>query len=123
MDVGGKTFDAGVYPDEGIPKSDGVDGWRSVVFGADGSGDRVVTPSRHRSSTSDSSLSTPGLEAKLRSRRMALRLLEEREYQRQLLEEGEIVEPLGDFQGLEWDLASPIYRGGSLVSFCHQKGC
>ncbi|KAJ1210644.1 hypothetical protein NDU88_006006 [Pleurodeles waltl] len=84
---------------------------------SEGSGDPVVTPSRCRSPTLVHSLSTPGLEAKLRAGRKALRLLEETEYQRQLLEEGEIGEPLSDFQGLdtasgldtspEWDLASP----------------
>ncbi|KAJ1176220.1 hypothetical protein NDU88_001503 [Pleurodeles waltl] len=72
---------------------------------------------RRRSSASADALSTPGLESRLRSRRLALRLLEEEEYSRQHLEEGEILEPSGDFQGLdtasgidtspEWDLASP----------------
>ncbi|KAJ1149390.1 hypothetical protein NDU88_002200, partial [Pleurodeles waltl] len=72
---------------------------------------------RRRSSALADALSTLGLESRLRSRRLALRLLEEEEYERQHLEEGEIVEPSGDLHGLdmasgldtspEWDLASP----------------
>ncbi|KAJ1168747.1 hypothetical protein NDU88_000661 [Pleurodeles waltl] len=72
---------------------------------------------RSRSSASADALSTPRIKARLRSRRFALRLLEEQEYEKQLLEEGEIVEPLEALQGLdtasgldtspEWDLASP----------------
>ncbi|KAJ1086510.1 hypothetical protein NDU88_006626 [Pleurodeles waltl] len=56
---------------------------------------------RQRSSASAGSLSTPGLESRLRSRILALRLLKEEEYSRQHLEEGEILEPSGDFQGLD----------------------
>ncbi|KAJ1110107.1 hypothetical protein NDU88_007462 [Pleurodeles waltl] len=72
---------------------------------------------RRRSSASADALSTRGLESRLRSRRFALHLLEEEEYSRQHLEEGEILEHSGDFQGLdtasgidtspEWELASP----------------
>ncbi|XP_069057855.1 glutamine-rich protein 2 [Pleurodeles waltl] len=72
---------------------------------------------RRQASMSADALSTARIEARLESRRLALRLLEEQEYQKQALEEGEIEEPLGDPQGLdtacgldtspEWDLTSP----------------
>ncbi|KAJ1217530.1 hypothetical protein NDU88_005124 [Pleurodeles waltl] len=77
---------------------------------SDGSGDR-----RH-SSTSADAMSTPRIEERLHSRRRALRLLEEQEYQ-QVLEEGEIEDSGEGLHGLdtasgldtspEWDLSSP----------------
>ncbi|KAJ1118686.1 hypothetical protein NDU88_006874 [Pleurodeles waltl] len=77
---------------------------------SDGSGDR------RRSSTSADAMSTPRIEERLHSRRHALRLLEEQEYQR-VLEEGEIEDSGEGLHGLdtasgldtspEWDLSSP----------------
>ncbi|KAJ1092778.1 hypothetical protein NDU88_005888 [Pleurodeles waltl] len=77
---------------------------------SDASGDR------RRSSTSAEAMSTPRIEEKLHSRRRALRLLEEQEYQR-VLEEGEIEDSGDGLHGLdtasgldtspEWDLSSP----------------
>ncbi|KAJ1099792.1 hypothetical protein NDU88_004887 [Pleurodeles waltl] len=77
---------------------------------SDGSGDR------RRSSTSADAMSTPQIEERLHSRRRALRLLEEQEYQR-VLEEGEIEDSGEGLHGLdtasgldtspEWDLSSP----------------
>ncbi|KAJ1180645.1 hypothetical protein NDU88_005865 [Pleurodeles waltl] len=77
---------------------------------SDASGDR------RRSSTSAEAMSTPRIEQRLRSRRCALRLLEEQEYQR-VLEEGEVEDSGDGLHGLdtasgldtspEWDLSSP----------------
>ncbi|KAJ1125085.1 hypothetical protein NDU88_003523 [Pleurodeles waltl] len=78
---------------------------------SDGSEDRL------QASTSAEAMSTPRIEERLHLRRLALRLLEEQEYRRQALEEGEIEESRGDLHGLdtasgldtssEWDLSSP----------------
>ncbi|KAJ1109751.1 hypothetical protein NDU88_007110 [Pleurodeles waltl] len=80
------------------PASDGSEEWRQA-------------------STSADAMSTPRIEERLHSRRLALRLLEEQEYQRQTLEEGEIEDSREDLHGLdtasgldtspEWDLSSP----------------
>ncbi|KAJ1112338.1 hypothetical protein NDU88_000606 [Pleurodeles waltl] len=77
---------------------------------SDASGDR------RRSSTSVEAMSTPRIEQRLHSRRRALRLLEEQEYQR-VLEEGEVEDSGDGLHGLdtasgldtspEWDLSSP----------------
>ncbi|KAJ1158112.1 hypothetical protein NDU88_010806 [Pleurodeles waltl] len=80
------------------------------VATSDRSGDR------RRSSTSADAMSMPRIEERLHSRRLALRLLEEQEYQ-QNLEEGEIEDSHEGLHGLdtasgldtspEWDLSSP----------------
>ncbi|KAJ1098777.1 hypothetical protein NDU88_003884 [Pleurodeles waltl] len=71
---------------------------------SDGSGDR------RSSSTSADTMLMPRIEERLHSRRRALRLLEEQEYQ-QNLEEGEIEDSGEGLHGLdtspEWDLSSP----------------
>ncbi|KAJ1137761.1 hypothetical protein NDU88_004157 [Pleurodeles waltl] len=61
---------------------------------SDGSGDR------HHSSTSADAMSMPRIEERLHSRRRALRLLEEQEYQ-QILEEGEIEDSGEGLHGLD----------------------
>ncbi|KAJ1095605.1 hypothetical protein NDU88_000764 [Pleurodeles waltl] len=76
----------------------------------------VASEDRRRSSASAEALSTPRIEQRLHSRRRALRLLEEQEYQR-VLEEGELEDSVDGLHGLdtasgldtspEWDLSSP----------------
>ncbi|KAJ1204852.1 hypothetical protein NDU88_000290 [Pleurodeles waltl] len=76
----------------------------------------VASEDRRRSSTSAEALSTPRIEQRLHSRRRALRVLEEQEYQR-ALEEGELEDSGDGLRGLEsasgldtspeWDLSSP----------------
>ncbi|KAJ1168845.1 hypothetical protein NDU88_000758 [Pleurodeles waltl] len=76
----------------------------------------VASEDRRRSPTSAEALSTPRIEQRLHSRRRALRVLEEQEYQR-ALEEGELEDSGDGLRGLEsasgldtspeWDLSSP----------------
>ncbi|KAJ1086659.1 hypothetical protein NDU88_006775 [Pleurodeles waltl] len=76
----------------------------------------VASEDRRRSPTSAEVLSTPRIEQRLHSRRRALRVLEEQEYQR-ALEEGELEDSGDGLRGLEsasgldtspeWDLSSP----------------
>ncbi|KAJ1116790.1 hypothetical protein NDU88_004996 [Pleurodeles waltl] len=76
----------------------------------------VASEDWRRSSTSAEALSTPRIEQRLHSRRRALRVLEEQEYQR-ALEEGELEDSGDGLRGLEsasgldtspeWDLSSP----------------
>ncbi|KAJ1131499.1 hypothetical protein NDU88_009835 [Pleurodeles waltl] len=76
----------------------------------------VASEDRRRSSASAEALSTPRIEQRLHSRRRALRLLEEQEYQR-VLEEGELEDSGDGLHGLdtasgldtspEWDLSAP----------------